>query len=170
MTEPRFFKRPQGMSAGEIAALAAAAPAPGAKLDRRITNIAPLDYAGPSDLAFLDNPRYAAQLGATAAGVCLIAKRFADQAPDHVTLLIAKEPYRAFVKVPRPLQVTKAKSRRNVPSEAMPYVPPAFDLASYFEGHFAITPFGSVWKPVEVSLPLNTTSASPLNVSGTIPV
>jgi UDP-3-O-[3-hydroxymyristoyl] glucosamine N-acyltransferase len=99
MTEPRFFKRPKGLSAGEIATLTGAEPAPGAKLDRRITNIAPLDHAGPSDLAFLDNPKYAAQLAASAAGVCLIAKRFAGEAPGHVTVLIAREPYRAFVTV-----------------------------------------------------------------------
>ena len=43
-------------------------------------------------------------------------------------------------------------------------------FASYFDGHFAITPFGSVWKPLVVSLPLSTTSASSLNVSGTMPV
>ena len=42
--------------------------------------------------------------------------------------------------------------------------------ASYFDGHFAITPFGSVWKPSGVSLPFSTTSASSLNVSGTMPV
>jgi UDP-3-O-[3-hydroxymyristoyl] glucosamine N-acyltransferase len=99
MTEPWFFKRPQGLSAGEIATLTGAEPAPGAKLDRLITNIAPLDRAGPADLTFLDNPKYAAQLGVTEAGVCLVAKRFAADAPDHLTVLVAREPYRAFVKV-----------------------------------------------------------------------
>ena len=36
-------------------------------------------------------------------------------------------------------------------------------LASYFEGHFAITPFGATWNPSGVSVPFNTTSASSLN-------
>ena len=99
MTEPRFFKRPQGLSAGEIATLTGAEPLPGAQLDRRIANIAPLDDAGPADLAFLDNPKYAAQLARSAAGVCLVAKRFAGEAPSHMTVLIAREPYRAFVTV-----------------------------------------------------------------------
>src|SRR5262245_43694335 len=103
MTEPLFFKRPPGLTAGEIAALAGAEPQAGAKLDRRIVNIAPLDRAGPADLAFIDNARLVGDLASTRAGVCLAQARFADQAPPHVTVLVAKEPYRAFVTVARTL-------------------------------------------------------------------
>ena len=44
--------------------------------------------------------------------------------------------------------------------------------SSYFDGHFAMMPFGSVWKPPSgVSRPFSTTSApSWKNVSGTMPV
>jgi UDP-3-O-[3-hydroxymyristoyl] glucosamine N-acyltransferase len=103
MTEPLFFKRPAGMSAGEIATLVGAEPASGAKLDRRITGIAPLDRAGPADLTFIDHPRYLPHLGTTAAGLCLALQRFADQAPSRLTLLLARQPYRAFVTVARAL-------------------------------------------------------------------
>ena len=41
---------------------------------------------------------------------------------------------------------------------------------SYFDGHFAITPFGATVKPSGDSVPFSTTSASSLNVSGTTPV
>ena len=37
---------------------------------------------------------------------------------------------------------------------SVPTSPAAAAFASYFDGHFAMTPFGSVWKPVGVSLPL----------------
>src|SRR2546421_1068291 len=70
-------------------------------------------------------------------------------------------------------QRTNEERRRNVPRLAMPYDPvvgaPVANLlaASYFDGHFATTPLGSVWKPPsEVRLPFRTTSASSLNVSG----
>ena len=43
-------------------------------------------------------------------------------------------------------------------------------LGSYFDGHFAMTPFGSTEKPPSCSLPLSTTSEAFLNVSGTTPV
>src|SRR5262249_35860020 len=43
-------------------------------------------------------------------------------------------------------------------------------LASYFDGHFAITPSGETSRLfAAVSLPLQTTSASSLKVSGTMP-
>ena len=77
MTEPFFFNRGRGLTVREIAALTGAEPRPGADLDRRITGIAALDRAGPHDLAFLDKPKYAAQLSASGAGACLTTKRHA---------------------------------------------------------------------------------------------
>jgi UDP-3-O-[3-hydroxymyristoyl] glucosamine N-acyltransferase len=103
MTEPLFFKRPHGLTAGEIAKLTAAEPHAKAQLDRRIINIAPLDRAGPQDLAFLDRAKYAAQLASTCAGICLISERFSGQVPERVTALIARDPYRSFVAVAREL-------------------------------------------------------------------
>ena len=103
MTQPLFFKRGPGMTAGEIAELTGALPHSNAQLDRRITNVAPLDRAGPHDLAFLDRPKYADQLASTGAGICLLAKRFAEGVPPRVTALIARDPYRSFVEVARKL-------------------------------------------------------------------
>jgi len=103
MTAPSFFSRPTGLTAGEIATLTGAVMRPGAALDRRITNVSAIDLAGPADLAFLDNARYAGQLATTGAGVCLIGERFAELAPGHLTVLVARAPYRAFVTVAREL-------------------------------------------------------------------
>jgi hypothetical protein len=71
-------------------------------LDHVITNTAPLDRAGPSDLAFLDTAKYAAALTSTQAGACLMTERFESQAPSGLSVLRAQEPYRAFVDVTRP--------------------------------------------------------------------
>src|SRR5262245_54892215 len=103
MTEPLFFKRPQGLTAGEIATLTKAEPQAGATLDRRITGIAPLDRAGPTDLAFIDQAKLADQLASTRAGICLAQPRFAGRIPPHVTVLATPEPYRAFVAAARAL-------------------------------------------------------------------
>ena len=103
MTEPQFFTRPGGLTAGEIAALVGAEPQAGAKLDRRIVNIAPLDRAGPGDLTFIDSEKLAGELAATWAGICLAQPRFAARIPARVTVLVAAEPYRAFVTVARAL-------------------------------------------------------------------
>src|SRR6266550_6 len=103
MTEPFFFNRGRGLSVREIAALTGAKPRPGADLDRRITGIAALDQAAPSDLAFLDRAKYVSQLSLSAAGACLMSERYAARTPAHVSVLCVAEPYRAFVEVARAL-------------------------------------------------------------------
>jgi len=103
MSDPLFFRRPSGLTLREIAELTGASPGAGAPLDRRINDVAPLDRAGAADLAFLDSPKYADQLDATRAGICIVSERFADRAPAHVALLIAPQPYRAFVQATRAL-------------------------------------------------------------------
>jgi UDP-3-O-[3-hydroxymyristoyl] glucosamine N-acyltransferase len=103
MTEPFFFERGRGLTVAEIVSIVHAEPRPGAALDRRITGVAALDRAGPSDLAFLDKPKYAAQLSTTGAGVCLMTERYVGQAPAHISVLCLRDPYRAFVEVTRKL-------------------------------------------------------------------
>jgi UDP-3-O-[3-hydroxymyristoyl] glucosamine N-acyltransferase len=103
MSEPLFFKPASTLTVGEIASLTGAEPRPATDLGRRIGNIAPLDRAGPGDLTFLDNPKFAGELAVTRAGACLIAERFVKDAPSRVAALLAREPYRAFVTVARAL-------------------------------------------------------------------
>jgi UDP-3-O-[3-hydroxymyristoyl] glucosamine N-acyltransferase len=103
MNEPRFFPSTGGLTVGEIATLTGAEPRPGTDLGRRISDIAPLDRAGPRDLSFLDSSKYAAELAATRAGACLIAARFDKDVPARIAVLRVGEPYRAFVMVARAL-------------------------------------------------------------------
>jgi UDP-3-O-[3-hydroxymyristoyl] glucosamine N-acyltransferase len=103
MTEAFFFQPRSGLSLREMVALVGAQPQPGADLDRRITGIAALDCAGPSDLCFLDNAKFAAQASTCAAGACLTPQRLADLLPSRVSLLYVDAPYRAFVEVSRKL-------------------------------------------------------------------
>ena len=63
---------------------------------------------------------------------------------------------------------SEAMAASSVLARGAAVAPPG--LASYFDGHFAITPLGCTLKPSGESVPLSTTSASLLNVSGTTPV
>ncbi len=103
MTEPFFFERTNTLTIGQIAELTGAEPLAGAPVDRLIRDVATLERAGPSDLAFLDNPNYAHALADARAGACLIAPRFEGRAPAGLALLRSREPYGAFVKVARAL-------------------------------------------------------------------
>jgi UDP-3-O-[3-hydroxymyristoyl] glucosamine N-acyltransferase len=103
MTEAFFFQPRSGLSLREIVALTGAAPPAVAELDRRITGIAPLDRAGPSDLCFLDSAKFAARASICEAGACLTLERLAPLLPRSVSPLCVDAPYRAFVEVSRKL-------------------------------------------------------------------
>src|SRR5580765_6783542 len=102
MTDLQFFDRPQGLTAQEIAALTGAVVR-GEIAERRIGAIAPLDRAGPGDLAFMQNQKYAAAYAASHAGICLTTEKFAANAPRGVAILVTPAPYRAFVTVAQKL-------------------------------------------------------------------
>jgi UDP-3-O-[3-hydroxymyristoyl] glucosamine N-acyltransferase len=63
----------------------------------RITGVAPLETAGPGDLSFLANPKYAAQLATTRAGVVIVDAKAKRPASGSV-LLRAPKPYLAFAR------------------------------------------------------------------------
>jgi UDP-3-O-[3-hydroxymyristoyl] glucosamine N-acyltransferase len=103
MSEPLFFKPASALTVGEIATLTGAEPRAASDLARRISDIAPLDRAGPRDITFIDNPKYARELAGTHAGACLVGARFENDVPSGVAALRVREPYRAFVAVARAL-------------------------------------------------------------------
>jgi UDP-3-O-[3-hydroxymyristoyl] glucosamine N-acyltransferase len=63
-----------------------------------IADIRPLDAAGTSDVAFLDNPKYLPQLAATKAAACFVREKFAERMPGGTVALLSPEPYRAYAK------------------------------------------------------------------------
>ena len=69
----------RSLTLAEIASLTGAVPRDDAVLTHRITGIAPIDHAGPGDLTFVDNPKFAAALAATRAGAVLTSEKFESQ-------------------------------------------------------------------------------------------
>ena len=64
--------------------------------DAVIHRCAPLDDAGPGDLTFLNNPRYADRLGETHASAVILRPGDADRAPAGVALLVTDDVYPVF--------------------------------------------------------------------------
>lgn len=62
-----------------------------------VRGVGTLAHAAPDQLAFLANPKYRAQLGATGAGV--VVMRQSDAEGFAGTALIARDPYTAFARV-----------------------------------------------------------------------
>jgi UDP-3-O-[3-hydroxymyristoyl] glucosamine N-acyltransferase len=91
--DPRFFGRTGPHPLREVAA-AAGAPLPtGADPDRPVEGIAPLQLAGPDDVSFFDNRRYADALAASGAGIIIIHPDWAPRVPAAAVALLTAEPY-----------------------------------------------------------------------------
>jgi UDP-3-O-[3-hydroxymyristoyl] glucosamine N-acyltransferase len=91
-----FFPPAVAPALVEIAQWTGATLGPGADPERRIRDVAPLDEAGPDDLAFLDNPQYLDLFRATRAGAAFVAPRYAGDAPAACAILVSPQPYRAM--------------------------------------------------------------------------
>ena len=96
MNEPIFFRRAITPSIGDIIAQSGAKVAEGADLGLTITGVGPLDTAGPGELSFLDNPKYAEQLSVTRASAVFVHERYAPRVPTGTVALVCADPYRAF--------------------------------------------------------------------------
>ena len=103
MENRRFFDRPQALTVAEIVSLTGAEFSDAASLTHPITDVAPIDLAGPNDLTFIESNKYADALATTRAGACLISPRFNGRAPEGLIVLRTEKPYRAFVAVHRKL-------------------------------------------------------------------
>ncbi len=96
MSDRAFFRTNGTLSLAGIAE-AAGIPLPdGADPAARVTGAAPLESAGPDDLAYMDNARYGDALAQTRARVCLVSKRFAARVPEGTVALVVGDPYRVY--------------------------------------------------------------------------
>ncbi|MEA1833018.1 UDP-3-O-(3-hydroxymyristoyl)glucosamine N-acyltransferase [Methylobacterium durans] len=96
MSDPVFFTANDSLSLGAIAEAAGLSLPEGADPDLAVTGAAPLESAGPTDLAYMDNARYGDALAATRAGICLVSPRFSARVPAGTVALVTRDPYRIY--------------------------------------------------------------------------
>ena len=99
MADPIFFPFATSLDFGEVATISGSQLPADTDAARRIEGVAALEMAGPSDLAYMDNPKYTEALAATKAGLCLVSPRFADRVPAGTIALVSPAPYHAFAKI-----------------------------------------------------------------------
>ncbi len=94
--DPRFFLR-----AGPFALAAVVDAAGGEAASRRLmlTGIGPLQLAGPTEVSFLDNRKYAGALDQTQAGAVIVHPEMAARVPAGTVAIVTTEPYLAWAKV-----------------------------------------------------------------------
>jgi UDP-3-O-[3-hydroxymyristoyl] glucosamine N-acyltransferase len=96
--DPRFFRRTGPHRLADIARLAGGSVADAAA-GRLISGVAPLQSAGPDDVSFLDNRRYADLLDVTKAGAVILQPDFAGRVPAATVAIVTPEPYVGWARV-----------------------------------------------------------------------
>jgi UDP-3-O-[3-hydroxymyristoyl] glucosamine N-acyltransferase len=99
MPEPIFFPQTRTLTLRQVAEMAGSALPAAVDGEVPIRAVAPLETAGPGDLAYMDNPAYVPALAVTRAGACLVSPRYAAKVPEGTVALVTREPYRAFADV-----------------------------------------------------------------------
>ena len=92
----RFFRRSGPYS---LATVARAADGIADELDLLLEGVAPLQTAGPNEVSFLDNRRYASALEETLAGAVIVHPDMAARVPKATVAILTTEPYAAWARV-----------------------------------------------------------------------
>lgn len=104
VADERFFTRAGPFSGEQLAEAAGAQFVPaadGSSAGRVYSGIGPLQAAGPEEVSFLDNRRYAPLLDSTKAGLVILAPAFAKRLPPHCAGIVSSAPYLAWSRVAR---------------------------------------------------------------------
>jgi UDP-3-O-[3-hydroxymyristoyl] glucosamine N-acyltransferase len=95
MADPRFYKRKGPFTLSDLAKVGQCDIGRGDPA-LLITDLATLDGAESSHIALCRSGKYANALESTRASACILPAEMAEKAPQHLALLIAKYPHRAF--------------------------------------------------------------------------
>jgi len=107
MPDPRFFETRAPLSLGDIARLTGAVIAGADQSVLRIVGVAPLDRAGPADIAFLGDKKYLTSLRETAAGACFVHESHAGDVPAGCVPIVVGKPQAAWVLTADALHVAR---------------------------------------------------------------
>ena len=93
---PRFFRR---SGPYPLALVASTARGVANEVELLLEGVAPLQTAGPKEVSFLDNRRYASTLDRTLAGAVIVHPDMAARVPPTAVAIVTSEPYAAWARV-----------------------------------------------------------------------
>lgn len=96
MADPRFFKNAGPFTLAELAQKTGAVLPDPSQDQRTVTDVAPLDTAGPDHVSFIDNIKYRDQFINTRAGTCFCAPALMPYAPAGTLVLVTETPYKSY--------------------------------------------------------------------------
>jgi UDP-3-O-[3-hydroxymyristoyl] glucosamine N-acyltransferase len=138
--DPRFHPAGPPLTLAEAAAIAGG-ELQGGDPALPVTGLGALDAAGPSDVSFFENRKYAPLLPGTKAAAVVLAADFAARLPEGVAAIVAPQPYLGFARIAARLH-PKPPSRPGIHPTAC--VDPAATLGEGCEvGPFAVIAAGA---------------------------
>lgn len=134
MADPRFFDRAGPYTLEALAALSGAKLHERGDATRLIRDVAPLETAGPNEIAFLDNRKYIEAFAGSRAGAAFVDPHLAAKAPVGMALLLAPDPYKAFARAAQAFYPRPPVTPRRAPSaiiDAGAAVPDDCDIGAH---------------------------------------
>jgi UDP-3-O-[3-hydroxymyristoyl] glucosamine N-acyltransferase len=116
MGDPRFFRRAGPFALGTLAKLSGARLLRPDDGERLFYDVSPLEIAGPEEVSFLENRKYAKAFGRSAAGAAIVDEWAAERAPSAMALIVSNEPYKAYALVAQAFYPAPAIIPRRAPS------------------------------------------------------
>src|ERR1700730_9369913 len=99
MADPRFFSRAGPFTLSALAELSGARLLRPDEGGRLLYDVSPLEIAGPEEVSFLENRKYAEAFVRSAAGAAIVDGWAAERAPSAMALIISNEPYKTYALV-----------------------------------------------------------------------
>lgn len=96
MGNARFFRR---SGPHQLAVVTRTAGGIADELELLLEGVAPLQSAGPNEVSFMDNRRYASALDQTSAGAVIVHPDMAARVPTGTVAILTTEPYAAWARV-----------------------------------------------------------------------
>lgn len=96
MPDPQFYLSHGPLSVGDLTRLTGAVTARPDAASLSIVGAAPLDRAGPTDVAFLADRKHLGALRATGAGACFVHEAQAADVPEGCVALVTPRPHAAW--------------------------------------------------------------------------
>ncbi|MDN7179162.1 UDP-3-O-(3-hydroxymyristoyl)glucosamine N-acyltransferase [Caballeronia sp. SEWSISQ10-4 2] len=96
IVDARFYARSGPYNLAEVAV---AANGTADASDRVLTGVAPLQHAGPAEVSFLDNSRYASLLEKTGAGAVIVHPDMVDRVPSSAIPIVTAATYEGWARV-----------------------------------------------------------------------
>jgi UDP-3-O-[3-hydroxymyristoyl] glucosamine N-acyltransferase len=99
MVDLSFFTKTPPISLKELAAIGGCTIHNNNDINKLISGVAPIDSATEYDITFLSNSKYSSALFNSDAYACILDDKSIKFAPEHMCLLISKNPYSSYAKI-----------------------------------------------------------------------